>query len=100
MLVDYIAAGACLGVRVYRRFVGLAFAIIPLLIIFDLGRWGFCVITGAAASLYSRLEVDLRHAYRGAGLLHRGANMSAVDVTGRRSNARFTAAKIRSWRGR
>jgi hypothetical protein len=40
----------CLGARVYRRLVGLAFAIIPLLIIFRSGTlWGFCVITGATS---------------------------------------------------
>jgi lycopene beta-cyclase len=33
LLVDQASAGACLGARVYRRVAGLAFAIIPVVII-------------------------------------------------------------------
>ena len=43
-----------LGARVYRRVVGLAFAIIPVLIIFRSGTLcGFCVITGATAPAFT-----------------------------------------------
>jgi hypothetical protein len=94
LLVDCTAAGVCFGRPGLSAVCWFGFRNNSCLIIFRSGTWsGFCLITGAKAPLHDRLEVDLRHACRGAGL-HRGANLCAVDVPDRRSGTRFTAAKI------
>ena len=68
-----------LGARVYRRAAGLAFAMIPVVIIFSI--WDIVGILRDHWSLqpavHHRLEVDLRHADRGIGVLRCGADLRA-----------------------